>query len=293
MKTIFNVVSVVILVSVLAQANAQQVEPTTIPMMQTKYGHVYVNAQLNGIRNQPMILDTAATVGVIPNNVLEELELPAITIDKEEVHGAGGKVTLSKTKLMTTRIDNISVNNLPYVIQDMKVLELDSGKIPGILGYGFLSKQCSIFDFTNEQVTFHSNTCPQQTSLGLNSADFWLEDDLIKLNIEFNGVKVEAVLDTGAPVNIINSALLAKLDTEKLERNILKGLHSKGVSHQRLGKVTYTVGKKTIVSSNTIASDMPVFTKLGYEDKPVFLMGLADFSKSKLVIDYQAKKIYF
>lgn len=173
------------------------------------------------------------------------------------------------------------------------MLELDSGKIPGILGYGFLSTQCSILDFSNELVTFYAGTCPKQVSEGLNSADFWLDNDIIKLNTNFNGMKIEAVLDTGAPVNIINSHLLAKLDAEKFEKNELRGLHSKGITHQSLGKVSYTLGAQTIESNKTIASDMPVFKKLGYEDKPVLLMGLTDFTQNKLVIDYQAKKIYF
>ena len=293
MKAILNVATAVVLTSIFTNANAQKLEPTTTPMMKTKYGHVYVNTQLNNVKEQPMVLDTAATAGVIPNSVLAQLSIPDNNITKEDVHGAGGIVSLSKVQLATTQVANIKVDDLPYVIQDMKVLKLDSGKVPGILGVGFLSKQCTILDFENELVTFYKNTCPKQASKNLNAANIWLEDDLIKLSIKLNGVVTDAILDTGSPVNIINSHLLDKLATEKLDKDKLEGLHSKGITHQKLGEVSYSIGEKVINSNNTIASDMPVFKKLGYENKPVFLLGLADFTKNKLVIDYQANKIYF
>ena len=293
MKAILNTVTAIILTSAVGQVSAQQAEAVTVPMNLTKYGHVYINAQLNNVKNQPMLLDTAATAGVIPNSVLEELALLEHEIETEVVHSAVSKVTLSKVNVATTNVASAQVANLPYIVQDLTVLELESGKTPGILGYGFLSTQCSILDFKNEQVTFYTDTCPTDYSKEMKSADFWLEDDLIKLNTEFNGVKVEAVLDTGAPVNIINSHLLAKLNTEKFEKDKLQGLHNKGVTHQRLGKISFKLGTHTIESDKTIFSDMPVFEKLGYKDKPVLLMGLTDFTPNKLVIDYQAKKIYF
>lgn len=292
MKAILSTV-VVGIMSFSTNANQENTKPVTMPMQFTQYGHVMVDAQLNNADTVPMVLDTAATSGVISNSLLNELALPESALEKEEVTSATSKMTLTQANVNKTRVGHTAVMDLPYITQDLTVLKTAQGKVPGILGYGFLEKHCTVLDFVKSEVTFYAQTCSEQVTHGLKSQAFWLDEEFIKFNVEFNGHNVDAVLDTGAPINIINSHLLAKLDVEKKDKEDLKGLHGKAIQKQKLGEVSFNIGEHTVTSANTTVSDMPVFKKLGYENKPVILMGLADFKGGKLVIDYQAKHIYF
>ena len=292
MKAILSAV-VVGIMSFSSNANEENTKPVTMPMQFTQYGHVMVDAQLNNADTVPMVLDTAASAGVISNSLLNELALPESALEKEEVTSATSKMILTQANVNKTRVGLAAVSDLPYVTQDLTVLKTAQGKVPGILGYGFLEKHCTVFDFIKNEVTFHAQTCSEQVTHDLKSQAFWLDEEFIKFNVEFNGHNVDAVLDTGAPVNIINSHLLAKLDVEKKDKEDLKGLHGKAIQKQKLGEVSFKIGEHIVTSAKTMVSDMPVFKKLGYENKPVILMGLADFKGGKLVIDYQAKNIYF
>ncbi|GHF97874.1 aspartyl protease family protein [Thalassotalea marina] len=266
---------------------------TTVPMQLNKYGHVYVSAQINDRVEQAMILDTAATAGVIPKSWFNELNIAKDKLFTEETQGAVGKVTLTKAELNNTQIAEAQVSDLGYVVQDMSSLALPDGRIPGIIGKGFLENYCTVFDFKNKQVTFAKNGCPNELVSELKVSEFWLEDGMIKLNTRFSGEIIEAILDTGSPVNILNPALLAKVDTEQLEKKELKGLNNHGVTKQKLGNVSFHVGENLLTSVKNVASDLPVFHALGYKDKPVLLMGLSNFTNNKLVVDYTTNKIYF
>ncbi|TMN92844.1 hypothetical protein CWB72_03695 [Pseudoalteromonas phenolica] len=266
---------------------------TNVPMHLTDKGHIYVSTQLNDVERYPMILDTAANIGVIPNSLLTKLSPSQERIDQIEVQGAVGKMTLTQARLKNTQLNNIQISDLTYIVQDLDGLKTHSQLVPGILGHGFLSSYCNIYDFTNKQVTFISSQCPHSSKDKLRAVDFRIEDNFIKIHTWFNGQKVDAILDTGAPTNVVNSKLHDLLNVAILEEDKLKGLHNKGVTKHKLAKVDFQIGRHAVVNEESFLADMPVFSALGYQEQPVLLMGLTNFKQNKLVIDYHAKKIYF
>jgi hypothetical protein len=195
--------------------------------------------------------------------------------------------------LLLSEGEQCQVSDLPYIVQELDGLKTHSQLVPGILGHGFLSSYCNIYDFINRQVTFINSQCPHSSKDKLRAVDFRIEDDFIKIHTWFKGQKVDAILDTGAPTNVINSTLHALLDVGILKKDKLEGLHNKGITKHKLGKVNFQIGSHPVVNEETFLADMPVFSALGYQEQPVLLMGLTNFNQNKLVIDYHAKKIYF
>jgi len=285
-----TVISVALLTT---SAVAEQSMSVTVPMKMSDYGHVYVDAKLNNLPAHPMILDTAADNGVIPNSIFKDLALPKERLFEKKVSGGFSTSILTHAEVKQTEVGAVSSSNLTFIVQDMTVLKTKQGKVPGILGYHFMKSQCTKFDFGNKEVSFYPKKCPKQVTTNLNSADFWVEGNLIKLNVDFDGQTVEAFLDTGASANIMNTHLFDKLNIEKEEVVEGKGLHGKKTSAKKLGDVRYQLGGHTITSQKTALIDMPVFKELGYEDKPLLLIGLPDFSDDTLIVDYGAQKIYF
>lgn len=267
-------------------------ESLTLPMKYTEKGHAYVMTALNHQITHPMILDSAANLGVLPSHLKAALALPEDKISTMKVQGANGNSELELTKIEHTSVGHFAIESLPYVFQDMNRLEVE-GVLPGILGHGYMSQYCNVFDFKNNAFSLYQEACPSSVTHGLESARFTIDDDFIKLTASFNGERVDALLDTGAPTNYINSHLANKLPLTLGKEDIGRGLNNIENKKVAIESLRFSVGGKEIINTESHLSDMPVFEVLGYKDEPFILLGLSNFKDDKLVIDYAENKIYF
>lgn len=259
----------------------------------THRGHAYIGVDLNSELSYPMILDSAANVGVIPNELKEQLNLSGDQLISREIQGAAGKSVLEMARLDRTAVGNLSYSGLSYVFQDLSSLKLDSGQVPGIVGHNFMSRHCVEFDFPMNRLRMHRGEClPEQTG-GLRESRFILDRNFIKLTTYFNGEEVDALLDTGAPESYLNSPLQRITGHEVVSSDDARGLNDHSVEKGRIERLTYSLGEHQVEERFAYVSDMPVFQALGYGSKPVLLLGLDIFKDNKLVIDYANNRIYF
>ncbi|QZO12878.1 retropepsin-like aspartic protease [Pseudoalteromonas piscicida] len=264
----------------------------TLPMKYTEKGHAYVMATLNHTVTHPMILDSAANVGILPVNLKTALALPEDKLSKMDVQGASGSSELVLATIDHTSVGHLAAESLPYVFKDMTRLDVE-GVLPGILGHGYMSQYCNVFDFKNNELSLYQGACPSSVTQGLESESFKIDNNFIKLTASFNGEEVDAVLDTGAPTNYINSHLANKLTLTLGEEDISRGLNDQATKKVAIGSLRFSLGGKEIINTESHLSDMPVFEVLGYKDEPFILLGLSNFNDGKLIIDYAENKIYF
>jgi len=279
--------------SSLSVASEQATKAETLPLYYSNKGHAYVLADIDHQKQLPMILDTAATMGVLPIAMKDKLATSKDAIQTIEVQGA---VSTRNLELLTANSTSVGSHNVPelgYVFQDMNSLQAKDGSALGILGYGFLSQHCIEFDFSESQLALSKTACSSNTVQGLREADFYLKDNLIRIKTKFNGKTVDAVLDTAAPNSYVNESLFKQLDVEVLEEDVARGLNDQTVVKNKLSSVSYQLGETLVTDKEVFLSNMPVFSVLGYKDKPFFLIGLDYFKSNRLVVDYHANKIYF
>jgi predicted aspartyl protease len=299
MKSLFTVATIISAtfivgcVNQVKQTQSNALSGVTLPMEYTDRGHAYISVDLGQVKDHPMILDTAATIGALPAEVKPKLNLDKHELIITQVQGAVGKVDMELLYLSSTTYAGNTLESLPYIFQNLSSLTLENGKTPGILGQGFLSPHCVSFDFISDKLSLNKKGCDQNVTQGLKSVSFNIDRDFIVLETYFNGEKVDAILDTGAPESYMNSSLHKLVGVEVGQPEEAKGLTSQATPKRKLAKFDYYLGEYKIEDDNAYLADLPVFTALGYKDKPLLLLGLSYFKKGKLVIDYEAKKLYF
>ena len=266
---------------------------TELPLYLTDKGHVYVHADINDLNNIPMILDTAANVGVLSNDLKSRLELDSDSIQKVPVQGAGGIQELEFAYIENTKVNHLDITDQPYVFRDLSDLKTEQGDIPGILGHGFLSQHCVEFDFQNKQLHLSQEACTAEQIKGLRESEFYIEQNFVKLKTQFNGEPVDAILDTAATHSYLNKPLFSKLNMKTLEQETTQGLNEHSISREKLPEVTFKLGQNTLVDNEMFTSDMPVFTALGYQNEPAMLLGINYFKSNKLIVDYHSNKIFY
>ena len=279
--------------SLISIASEQATTVESLPMYYSNKGHAYVLADIDQQRQFPMILDTAATIGVLPLAMKDKLATSKDAIQIIEVQGAASRKNVEILTTGNTSVGAQNVAQLSYVFQDISDLQTQDGAELGILGYGFLSKHCIEFDFSKDKLSLSQNACTEKKVQGLRQADFYIEDNLVKIKTKFNGKTVDAVLDTAAPNSYLNNTLFKQLNVEAIEEDVTKGLNNQTITRNKLSSVSYLLGDNEITDKEMYLANMPVFSVLGYKNKPFMLLGLDYFKSNKLIVDYHSNKIYF
>ncbi|MFA0813534.1 pepsin/retropepsin-like aspartic protease family protein [Microbulbifer epialgicus] len=267
---------------------------TSLPMKMTDAGHAYVYGDIGRVQDYPLIIDTAANSGVLPENLLEKLQLPQEAIDKEEVQGATGKREMISGTVGHTSLLGQAISDIEYIFQDLQSLTLSNGLIPGIIGHNYLRHYCIEFDFINSRFNLAQDSCPADKVENLRAVPFYVDDDFIKTRASFAGTEVDVILDTGAHHSFINSTLFSILSNVGVgKESTSSGLGGHKQKKTEIYQVGYRLGDFPIMESNVYVADLSVFDNLGYNDKPFLLLGLDYFTDGRLIIDYRNSTMYF
>jgi predicted aspartyl protease len=113
---------------------------------------VLVPVLVNGKGPYQFALDTGAGQTVVSSELAKEAALEQG--EKREALGAGGKVSVSLSKVNSIAVESARLENLPVVITDLAPLRLAiGGKLDGILGYNFLKSFKVTIDYPKEELS--------------------------------------------------------------------------------------------------------------------------------------------
>lgn len=260
----------------------------------TAKGHAYIRANLNQLENYPMVLDSAAQTGLLPESILPLLKLDEKDLSTDNAVGATGTVRMQSATVRSTKAGQFEHKDLNYLVRDLKKLTLPDGKMPGILGHDFLHHYCVDLNFKETRVSLTQGACDATAVAGLHQAPFKIENNFIRLQAQVQGVKADVLLDTGAHHTFINTPLykqLAGLSISGTEKT--GGMTGHTQDRQVLTGLSYQLNGKNIAETRSYLADMHVFEFLGYKDKAFMLMGINAFKNGRLVLDYANNRLYF
>ena len=291
MKTLtsLSLIAAVSCLSLQAKAQTQH-----FPMEFTAKGHAYIRANLNQLENYPMVLDTAAQTGLLPQSILPLLKLDDKALSTDNAVGATGTVRMQSATIHSTKVGQFEHQELNYLVQDLKKLTLPDGKMPGILGHDFLHHYCVDLNFKETKVSLTRGACEATAVAGLHQAPFKIENNFIRLQAQVQGVRADVLLDTGAHHSFINTPLYKQLSglnisgTEKTG-----GMTGHTQDRQVLTGLSYQLNGQQVNEARSYLADMHVFEFLGYKDKAFMLMGINAFKHGRLVMDYANNRLYF
>ena len=248
---------------------------------------VYVNGQ----GPYKFVVDSGADTSVIGESIAARLGLP----------DAGRVLLHSITE--STVVDRVEVESLklgPTETFDLKLPVLDERDIggDGMIGLDALVEQRLLIDFEERIITLDEEYDFPSAGPDVIVVTARLErGQLILTQVQVEGKRAEAVVDTGTEVTIGNLAMRDRL--KKRRNSIIQTVDIFGVTGAResiefaivpqidLGSVTFT-------NVPIAFADLPPFEVFGLTDRPALLLGTDLMEKFRRVsLDFGDRKVRF
>ncbi len=257
-----------------------------------RIGRVLAPVMVNGRGPFRFVLDTGANRSVLSPRVTDAVGLTPSLETPIQVHGVTGTAVLP-----TVFVDEIRAGNLSVVRgKRMPVL---SGPVladaDGILGIEGLSRSRIDIDFENGTVTIaRSRGVP--AGEGMRVVPVTLRHrGLLVTDAQVGGVRVKAIIDTGAERTLGNLALLAALDPARAKRIAAATVHG-ATPELTEGTAfiapTITLGAIELEDLEVTFGELHVFRLWDLVDRPALLIGMDLIGTvRRLGIDYQRREV--
>ena len=251
---------------------------------------VTVEVELNGVK-APAVIDTAATLPLINHDYIASSDIKWREADQLEILGIGGTRRYPTAELNSLSIGAESWIELPVAVNTVNRMPVQNSILP----ISLFNQRVIDFDFTNNELQLYDGP-PKRVRRGEKSTvAYSYTERLMFIDVEINGVKAKALIDTGANVSFVNPAFMraadGKLDIEETLRVRGSDLSNQWASvfqfrQFRIG--TYKVRKPRFVVLKT-----DLFEKLGMGDQPMMILGMDVLKHWRLQVDREQQQITF
>lgn len=258
-----------------------------------------------GNMKRMFIIDTAANATVISPATRDALGLTADDGRAVDVTGAGGDVKYQALELESFGVGNYIRPKFGVVVIDLAKFKKKPGEpYAGIIGNNFLSDFDVLIDLPASRLRLYPHddngnaVLPKQDerqSMPNKAAD----KGFAVLDVSVEGKIVTAILDTGAPVSVLNWAAAKQAGVSVETKGVKKRASGTGglgtqVADTYLYKFRkIKAGRAKFEPEEMRIADLSIFKALGLGDKPAMLFGLDMLKKRALLISYGTKKLYF
>lgn len=250
-----------------------------------------VEVMVNDTGPYKFVVDSGADTSVVGTRIAEKLGLAST--EPAMLHGITESALVQRVEVDSLQIGPSTITHL-----DLPVLkEVDLGG-DGMIGLDALVEQRLMLDFEERVITVDDQHEEYESLPGEIIVTGRLQrGQLILTEVEAQGRKVEAVIDTGTEVTIGNLALRdeiirrRKKDVQTVEVIGVTGatatLEFAVIPKLKLGSVTFR--------NVTIAfADVPPFEVFGINDGPSLLLGTDLMEKFRRVsLDFRERKVRF
>ncbi|MFL6578007.1 MAG: retroviral-like aspartic protease family protein [Povalibacter sp.] len=262
------------------------------PTRADRIGRIMAPVTINGRGPFRLIVDTGANQSVLTSSLVQALGIELTPDNTVRLTGVTGSQIVPMIKL-----DSLQTGDLEQRDLKVAVMRTVSGGAEGILGMqGFAGKRITV-DFVNDRIQIAAS---RGQRAGFRYASIPVEvrfNRLLLATGRVGGVKVQAVIDTGAERTLGNSALRRELvRLKKLpEPPSIAGVIGLTEVEQR-GEAIWTrkiqLGDISLTDVNVIYGDMHVFKVWELENQPAILIGMDVLGLlHTLVVDYRLKEL--
>lgn len=245
---------------------------------------------INGIETQALV-DTGATVALIDQAFLDRGEAQTGPFGETSVLGIGGRRVYPLHTLSQVRAG-------PHIWQDVRAAvtpeRVDLAPY-NVLPTSMFEGDIVDFDFAKRRLRIYSGTPRRISNARRNRIDFVAQDGLIFIPIKINGVRGQALIDTGAEASFVNRSF-ARQSGAEMNRDMAKLIE--GSDQEKQLAVPYKFRDLRFGSAQIDRFQIPVldsrlFDELGYGDAPMMVMGMDLLSRFRLQIDRKRQRVTF
>lgn len=251
-------------------------------------------------RTYRFILDTGATGGAISQSMARELGLQAVADAK--LSGASGRARVPVVITKLLHLGDVRAGNWEkYVLDDRLLADGDDYRFDGIVGSDLLKYYDVLIDAPGRALRLY-----KRGTTGTNSGPVLGPDDavpfervlggIIRFEATVNGSVIAAILDSGSPALLLNPIAAAATGVDLTEEPLSKqarGIGSAKVATYGARIASIEIGGTSLGSLVAEVADLPVFARLGLEDRPAMLLGSPFLLRCPLLISWGSRELRF
>jgi predicted aspartyl protease len=259
------------------------------PTLRDRIGRIWAPVYLNGQGPFRLVLDTGASNSAVIAQVAAELGLP---LDGAMMlHGVTGSATVGFVTVNTFVVGDMESHDrrLPLVPDAL-------GGAEGVLGIESLNDKRIYIDFMHDKITImHSHG--QHAEEGYSIIPLTrTANGLLMARAYVRGIRVNAIIDTGAQATVANPALLAALRAKRSYADMKPSLITGATDAVQTGQDTamppVSLGTVTINSAFITFCDLDIFERWHMTAEPAMLIGIDTLGLlDRMVIDYRRMEL--
>ncbi|MDB6008717.1 MAG: hypothetical protein JWL65_967 [Gammaproteobacteria bacterium] len=265
------------------------------PTTRDHIGRVMVPVKINGRGPYRFIVDTGANHSTISPDLVRELGLKADTRSLITLDGITGASQVTFVSIDRLQAGDLTLEDTTLPVVWAPVM----AGADGILGAAGMSEKSLLIDFQRNRVAIasHVESATRDQAIKIHAAR--VVNGLMVLDTEVGGVRVAAVLDTGAERTLGNIALRDAVKSKNGKRGFVAQLTSVyGATRQvESGEIaaapTISIGTLRITDVAIVYGDFHIFKIWDMHDKPAMILGMDVLGTvASLNIDFRNQNVY-
>ena len=260
------------------------------PTLRDRIGRIWAPVYLNGRGPFRLVLDTGANRSAVTPRLVTALGNTVKGGDPVRLRGATGTDVVP-----AIRVDTLALGDLLLAPATLPVVPDVFGGADGVLGTEGLEAMRIVIDVRGDSITVRRSH-QERPGRGFLTVPFTLmKDNLLAFDVLIGRVRAKAVLDTGAPDSLGNTALLHALRRQATEEpaTAIVGVTLDVEHGDKIRIPAIEIDRIRIDNATMTFSDVYIFRHWGLVDEPAVLLGM-DIAGSvdQMIIDYGARELH-
>jgi predicted aspartyl protease len=242
-----------------------------------------------GVRQ--FVFDTGAEGSAIYANFADDAGLKAS--GTEELQGQTGTADVQLISVGRLALDGSAKDSIDAVRLDPRA---DGVPLAGIVGLDLFGDRTVDFDLPRMRLAL---LAPGQRPEGLAGPGISATPttgNLLTIPVRIGNVTATAVIDTGARKTRINWKLGNQLgiNPDKIAKgDTIQGATNTAIETGATRVADVHLGDRVLADAPVLVADLPVFEAFGVADRPAIILGLDWLDKTRMVIDFPGRLIWF
>ena len=260
------------------------------PTRRDRIGRIWAPVYLNGQGPFRLVLDTGANRSAVIQTVADTLGERARSTATVRVRGVTGT-----TMAPVIRVDRMEIGELLLQPAVLPVVPDVFGGAEGVLGNEGLRDKRIVIDFRRDSITIVRSR-GERPGAGFETLPItMMRDHLLVIGVFVGRVRARAIIDTGAPDSLGNSALVEALkrQVEDEPSTEIIGVTLDVEHGNRLPVPVIRMGNVQIRRAVLTIGDVYIFRHWRMTSEPTIMLGMDVLGVlDQIIIDYQTRELH-
>jgi predicted aspartyl protease len=256
-------------------------------------GRIIAPVYINGQGPFRLVVDTGASHTSLSPRLAAQLGLLQLNGPEVMLNGVTGAEMVPAVTL-----DRLQAGDLVVEGAQAPVVQTDvMGGADGILGVAGLRSERIVVDFRNDRISIARSRGSRVDPEMLRIPAVRLQGGLLMVIARVGGVRVRAIIDTGAERSLGNESLRAALrkrnQLEAPRFTMVYGSTAAVTNGELRGIPPVSLGAATISDMDLVFGDFHIFKSWDLEGSPAMLLGMDVLGTvQQLIIDFRRSEVY-